>query len=84
MNGEKNPTCQQADKTNQLSNQTVNQLFFSLYGKIALWPNSYVAKMFAMKVLTAKMLVAKIFMVKLPKTTINNTFSLCTCVIIQE
>ena len=37
--------------------------YFTFYGKIALWPVSYVVKMFAAKMSTAKMLT-----VKVPKT----------------
>ena len=41
------------------------------YSKIALWPISYVAKMFASKVFTVKMSVAKMLMVKVLDSEMN-------------
>lgn len=47
------------------SNQTVGQLlFFSFYGKIALWPVSYMMKIFVVKMLGD--VYTKVFTVTLP------------------
>ena len=46
--------------------------YFIFYGKIAVWPLSYVAKIFVIKMLLAKMSTAKTLTVKILDTYSNN------------
>lgn len=55
-------------KPNKQKN-TVNQLFYLLYGKTAIWSISYAAKMLVAKTLTAKMLMEKILNRQPPSST---------------